>query len=143
MQPLTRTFGSDVWINVALWIFGWIPGVIHAWYVSPSVVFLDRAAHTTSGGSSPSPGQQAPCEGKVLPFWVHVPYIVCAKPGRSYCTDIVSTRFASSSYHLYNNRGVKYYSFQVQKYSVLFLELSASREWIIWLTRNKHTPPVA
>ncbi|KAH9962237.1 UPF0057-domain-containing protein [Russula dissimulans] len=21
----------DLWINIALWILGWIPGVIHAW----------------------------------------------------------------------------------------------------------------
>ncbi|KAI0284645.1 hypothetical protein BGY98DRAFT_947922, partial [Russula aff. rugulosa BPL654] len=41
VRPLTRTVGSDVWINIALWILGWIPGVIHAWYLSPSlVVFL-------------------------------------------------------------------------------------------------------
>ncbi|CAK4031580.1 stress response rci [Lecanosticta acicola] len=25
--------GADVLINVALWIFGWIPGVIHAWWI--------------------------------------------------------------------------------------------------------------
>ncbi|KAF8500251.1 hypothetical protein F5888DRAFT_1633021 [Russula emetica] len=25
--------GTDVWINVALWFLGWIPGVIHAWWI--------------------------------------------------------------------------------------------------------------
>jgi len=24
---------ADVWINVALWFLGWIPGVIHAWWI--------------------------------------------------------------------------------------------------------------
>ena len=24
----------DFWINIALWILGWIPGVLHAWYVA-------------------------------------------------------------------------------------------------------------
>ncbi|KAG1799082.1 uncharacterized protein BJ212DRAFT_1288448, partial [Suillus subaureus] len=25
---------SDFWINICLTILGWIPGVLHAWYVS-------------------------------------------------------------------------------------------------------------
>ncbi|KAF8480285.1 UPF0057-domain-containing protein [Russula ochroleuca] len=24
---------ADVWINIFLWILGWIPGVIHAWWI--------------------------------------------------------------------------------------------------------------
>lgn len=24
---------ADFWINILLWILGWIPGVLHAWYV--------------------------------------------------------------------------------------------------------------
>ena len=36
----TWTLGSDVWINIALWILGWIPGVIHAWYLFLSVVLI-------------------------------------------------------------------------------------------------------
>ncbi|PPQ67752.1 hypothetical protein CVT26_007039 [Gymnopilus dilepis] len=24
---------TDFWINICLWILGWIPGVIHAWYI--------------------------------------------------------------------------------------------------------------
>ncbi|KAH9985644.1 UPF0057-domain-containing protein, partial [Russula compacta] len=27
----------DLWINIALWILGWLPGVIHAWYPSSTV----------------------------------------------------------------------------------------------------------
>ncbi|KAF8338654.1 hypothetical protein F5887DRAFT_982256 [Amanita rubescens] len=30
---LKRGIGSDFWINILLWILGWIPGVIHAWWV--------------------------------------------------------------------------------------------------------------
>ena len=30
---LKRGCGADVLINVCLWILGWIPGVIHAWYI--------------------------------------------------------------------------------------------------------------
>jgi hypothetical protein len=30
--PPDSDAGTDVWINVFLWILGWIPGVIHAWY---------------------------------------------------------------------------------------------------------------
>ncbi|KAI0246179.1 UPF0057-domain-containing protein [Lactifluus subvellereus] len=26
-----RACHADLWINIALWILGWIPGVIHAW----------------------------------------------------------------------------------------------------------------
>ncbi|RDX40815.1 UPF0057-domain-containing protein [Lentinus brumalis] len=37
IPPLTvffkRGLAADFWINILLWIFGWIPGVIHAWYV--------------------------------------------------------------------------------------------------------------
>ncbi|KAH6891852.1 hypothetical protein BKA70DRAFT_839819 [Coprinopsis sp. MPI-PUGE-AT-0042] len=28
--------GGDLIINICLWIFGWIPGVIHAWYMLSS-----------------------------------------------------------------------------------------------------------
>ncbi|KAI6132621.1 hypothetical protein EDD16DRAFT_1533639 [Pisolithus croceorrhizus] len=24
---------ADFWINICLWILGWIPGVLHAWYI--------------------------------------------------------------------------------------------------------------
>jgi len=30
---LKRGPGADFCINILLWIFGWIPGVIHAWYI--------------------------------------------------------------------------------------------------------------
>ncbi|TFK90118.1 UPF0057-domain-containing protein [Polyporus arcularius HHB13444] len=37
IPPLTvffkRGLAADFWINILLWIFGWIPGVIHAWYI--------------------------------------------------------------------------------------------------------------
>ncbi|KAI0337614.1 UPF0057-domain-containing protein [Trametopsis cervina] len=28
-----RGLAADFWINVLLWILGWIPGVLHAWYI--------------------------------------------------------------------------------------------------------------
>ncbi|CCM06627.1 uncharacterized protein FIBRA_08907 [Fibroporia radiculosa] len=28
-----RGFAADFWINICLWILGWIPGILHAWYV--------------------------------------------------------------------------------------------------------------
>ncbi|KAF8908616.1 hypothetical protein CPB84DRAFT_1767086 [Gymnopilus junonius] len=35
LPPLTvfmkRGCGADFWINVCLWILGWVPGVLHAW----------------------------------------------------------------------------------------------------------------
>ncbi|KAF1983473.1 UPF0057-domain-containing protein [Aulographum hederae CBS 113979] len=37
LPPLAVFFksacGADFWINICLSILGWIPGVIHAWYV--------------------------------------------------------------------------------------------------------------
>jgi len=30
---LKRGLGADFCINILLWILGWIPGVIHAWYI--------------------------------------------------------------------------------------------------------------
>ncbi|KAF8954904.1 hypothetical protein BDZ97DRAFT_1862415 [Flammula alnicola] len=30
---LKKGFKSEFWINICLTILGWIPGVIHAWYV--------------------------------------------------------------------------------------------------------------
>ncbi|KIL59955.1 hypothetical protein M378DRAFT_26766 [Amanita muscaria Koide BX008] len=30
---LKRGISSDFWINILLWILGWIPGVLHAWYI--------------------------------------------------------------------------------------------------------------
>ena len=30
---LKRGCGADILINICLWILGWIPGVIHAWYI--------------------------------------------------------------------------------------------------------------
>ncbi|KAF8638236.1 hypothetical protein AX14_010205 [Amanita brunnescens Koide BX004] len=36
---IKRGISADFWINILLWILGWIPGVIHAWWVvakSPS-----------------------------------------------------------------------------------------------------------
>jgi uncharacterized membrane protein YqaE (UPF0057 family) len=30
---LKRGPGADFCINILLWIFGWIPGVIHSWYI--------------------------------------------------------------------------------------------------------------
>ncbi|KAH9477687.1 plasma membrane proteolipid Pmp3 [Psilocybe cubensis] len=36
---LKRGCAADFWINVCLSILGWIPGVIHAWWV---FVFLTR-----------------------------------------------------------------------------------------------------
>ncbi|KAI0718377.1 UPF0057-domain-containing protein [Cerioporus squamosus] len=36
IPPLTvffkRGLAADFWINILLWIFGWIPGVLHAWW---------------------------------------------------------------------------------------------------------------
>ncbi|KAF8315428.1 UPF0057-domain-containing protein [Clavulina sp. PMI_390] len=28
-----RGCAADLWINILLWILGWIPGVIHAWWI--------------------------------------------------------------------------------------------------------------
>ncbi|KAI0088791.1 hypothetical protein BDY19DRAFT_945972 [Irpex rosettiformis] len=37
VPPLTvffkRGLKIDFWINILLWILGWIPGVLHAWYI--------------------------------------------------------------------------------------------------------------
>ncbi|KAF2230009.1 UPF0057-domain-containing protein [Viridothelium virens] len=30
---LKSGIGVDLLINILLWILGWIPGVIHAWYI--------------------------------------------------------------------------------------------------------------
>jgi len=30
---LKRGLKADFWINILLWILGWIPGVIHSWYI--------------------------------------------------------------------------------------------------------------
>ncbi|KAK1755571.1 hypothetical protein QBC47DRAFT_401737 [Echria macrotheca] len=30
---LKRGVHADLWINILLWVLGWIPGVLHAWYV--------------------------------------------------------------------------------------------------------------
>lgn len=30
---LKRGFHGDFWINILLTIIGWIPGVLHAWYI--------------------------------------------------------------------------------------------------------------
>jgi len=30
---LKRGLGADFCINILLWILGWIPGVIHSWYI--------------------------------------------------------------------------------------------------------------
>lgn len=30
---MKRGCGADVLINLLLWILGWIPGVIHAWWI--------------------------------------------------------------------------------------------------------------
>ncbi|KAM6492199.1 Proteolipid membrane potential modulator domain containing protein [Amanita muscaria] len=36
---LKRGISSDFWINILLWILGWIPGVLHAWCVLPPSPF--------------------------------------------------------------------------------------------------------
>ncbi|KAI0037201.1 hypothetical protein K488DRAFT_81423 [Vararia minispora EC-137] len=28
-----RACGADLLINICLWVLGWIPGVLHAWYI--------------------------------------------------------------------------------------------------------------
>lgn len=28
-----RGIRADFWINICLWILGWIPGVLHAWWI--------------------------------------------------------------------------------------------------------------
>ncbi|EMD31926.1 hypothetical protein CERSUDRAFT_119256 [Gelatoporia subvermispora B] len=28
-----RGIKADFWINILLWILGWIPGVLHAWWI--------------------------------------------------------------------------------------------------------------
>ncbi|KZT51526.1 UPF0057-domain-containing protein [Calocera cornea HHB12733] len=28
-----RGIAADFWINILLWILGWIPGVLHAWWI--------------------------------------------------------------------------------------------------------------
>ncbi|ETW76020.1 stress-induced hydrophobic peptide [Heterobasidion irregulare TC 32-1] len=30
---MKRACGADLLINILLWILGWIPGVLHAWYI--------------------------------------------------------------------------------------------------------------
>ncbi|KAH8899762.1 UPF0057-domain-containing protein [Thozetella sp. PMI_491] len=30
---LKRGCGADILINICLWVLGWIPGVIHAWWI--------------------------------------------------------------------------------------------------------------
>ncbi|KAI0263120.1 hypothetical protein BC834DRAFT_889163 [Gloeopeniophorella convolvens] len=30
---LKRGCRADLWINILLWILGWIPGVLHAWWI--------------------------------------------------------------------------------------------------------------
>ena len=30
---MVRGCGADMLINIALWVLGWIPGVIHAWWI--------------------------------------------------------------------------------------------------------------
>ncbi|KAK0444540.1 uncharacterized protein EV420DRAFT_1277488 [Desarmillaria tabescens] len=30
---LERGCSADFWINIALCVLGWIPGIIHAWYI--------------------------------------------------------------------------------------------------------------
>ncbi|KAA1473614.1 hypothetical protein DENSPDRAFT_931108 [Dentipellis sp. KUC8613] len=38
---IKRQCTADVFINILLWILGWIPGVLHSWYViykNPAVV---------------------------------------------------------------------------------------------------------
>ncbi|KAJ7727743.1 hypothetical protein B0H16DRAFT_1734998 [Mycena metata] len=37
---LKRGLLADFWINVCLTILGWVPGVIHAWYI------ISRHEHT-------------------------------------------------------------------------------------------------
>ncbi|AFR96489.1 hypothetical protein J008_04394 [Cryptococcus neoformans] len=30
---MKRGCAADLWINILLWILGWIPGVLHAWWI--------------------------------------------------------------------------------------------------------------
>ncbi|PWN95834.1 UPF0057-domain-containing protein [Tilletiopsis washingtonensis] len=30
---IKRGCGADILINICLWVLGWIPGVIHAWWI--------------------------------------------------------------------------------------------------------------
>ncbi|KAI0065014.1 UPF0057-domain-containing protein [Artomyces pyxidatus] len=33
MSDLTFAIVADLLINILLWVLGWIPGVIHAWWI--------------------------------------------------------------------------------------------------------------
>ncbi|KAH6900999.1 hypothetical protein BKA70DRAFT_1437226 [Coprinopsis sp. MPI-PUGE-AT-0042] len=47
-RKLESGCGGDFIINICLWIFGWIPGVIHAWYIiatSPKIETVTYDPH--------------------------------------------------------------------------------------------------
>lgn len=113
--------GTDVWINVALWILGWFPGVIHAWY--PLLwLYLTIGVHMGSGGSSLRMKAPSGCRRITIcrsyPFWARLPLFNVIQ--RRDNVDSVCL-FVSPLYH---NRSVKYHSFRAPNDGILFHEIS-------------------
>jgi uncharacterized membrane protein YqaE (UPF0057 family) len=54
-----RGLHADFWINIVLWILGWIPGVIHSWYIisKSGTVQKPVAAQYPDVAQNPGAGQ--------------------------------------------------------------------------------------
>ncbi|KAA1085665.1 hypothetical protein PGT21_014358 [Puccinia graminis f. sp. tritici] len=67
---IKRQCSADFWINVALFILGWIPGVIHAWWIISKHPDTSTAAHPhqhSQHENTPHGYQPVPNYGSVPP----------------------------------------------------------------------------
>ncbi|KAK0544934.1 hypothetical protein OC845_005350 [Tilletia horrida] len=74
-----RGCGADFWINIALSLLGWLPGLIHAWYiVSKYSTYEVRRAPAAAPAPTPAyynhQAQQAPLPGQSAPPQPQQPY---------------------------------------------------------------------
>ncbi|KAA1064819.1 hypothetical protein PGT21_015784 [Puccinia graminis f. sp. tritici] len=66
---IKRQCSADFWINVALFILGWIPGVIHAWWIISKYPDTSTAHHPhhSQHENTPHGYQPVPNYGSVPP----------------------------------------------------------------------------
>ncbi|EFP93179.2 uncharacterized protein PGTG_19139 [Puccinia graminis f. sp. tritici CRL 75-36-700-3] len=67
---IKRQCSADFWINVALFILGWIPGVIHAWWIISKYPDTSTAPHPhqhSQHENTPHGYQPVPNYGSVPP----------------------------------------------------------------------------
>ncbi|KAL5476670.1 hypothetical protein ACEPAI_2856 [Sanghuangporus weigelae] len=78
---LDSAFSVDFLINICLTIFGWIPGIIHAWYV---ISKRERA----TGATDPlvAGGTTAPVAARTAPAATAAPATTTTAPGTAAAT---------------------------------------------------------